>query len=58
MMRFWLTAGVLALLLTGCMRGGAARAAQLPQPTNFAQWLGIAVVVFGLWWLAFKIIRG
>jgi hypothetical protein len=40
------------------MGRGAARAAQLPQPTNMAQWLAIAVVVIGLWWIALKILRG
>lgn len=57
-LRLWVLAGTLALLTTGCMRAGAARAAQLPQPTNFAQWLAIAVVVIGLWWIALKILRG
>jgi hypothetical protein len=46
------------LLASGCMRAGGARAAQLPQPTSFAQWLAIAVVVIGLWWVALKILRG
>jgi len=44
------------VLLTGCMRAGAARAVQLPQPTNLAQWLAIAVIVIGLWWVALKIL--
>ncbi len=52
----WLSPFVL-LGLSGCARG-AARAAQLPQPTNFAQWLAIAVVVLGLWWIGLKILRG
>ena len=55
-MRLWLAASLALLLLTACMRGGAARAAQLPQPTNFAQWLAIAVVVIGLWWVALKLL--
>ena len=46
------------VFVSGCMRAGAARSAQLPQPTNFAQWLAIAVVVIGLWWVALKILRG
>lgn len=58
MTRLWVVAGATTLLLSGCMRAGAARAAQLPQPTNFAQWLAIAVVVIGLWWVALKILRG
>jgi uncharacterized membrane protein YedE/YeeE len=49
----------LAILTTGCMRAGAAaRAAPLPQPTNVAQWLAIAVFVIGIWWVVLKIIRG
>lgn len=56
--RLWVLASACALLASGCMRAGAARAAQLPQPTNFAQWLAIAVVVIGLWWIALKILRG
>jgi hypothetical protein len=52
----WLSAFVL-LSLSGCARGAASRA-QLPQPTNFAQWLAIAVVVLGLWWIGLKILRG
>ena len=56
--RVSIIAGAVMLLLAGCMRGGAARAAQLPQPTSIAQWLAIAVIVIGLWWLALKILRG
>ncbi|HYW89220.1 MAG TPA: hypothetical protein VFB50_15725 [Chloroflexota bacterium] len=57
-MRWWLLAGSL-LLVTGCMgRGAAGRAAALPQPTDFAQWLAIAVFVIGIWWVAMKILRG
>ena len=54
--RLWTATVLTALLLTGCMRAGAARAVQLPQPTNLAQWLAIAVIVIGLWWVAAKII--
>jgi hypothetical protein len=39
-------------------RGAAGRAAALPQPTDFAQWLAIAVFVIGIWWAAVKILRG
>ena len=56
--RLWVLVGAGTLFLSGCMRAGAARAVQLPQPTNLAQWLAIAVVVIGLWWIAFKILRG
>jgi hypothetical protein len=57
-MKAWLWLSAFALLsLSGCARG-AARAAQLPQPTNIAQWLAIAVVVLGLWWIGLKILRG
>ena len=52
----WLESAAL-LLLAGC-RGGAARAARLPEPQDLAQWLAIAVVVLGLWWIALKILRG
>ena len=47
----------MAVLLAGC-RAGAARAAQLPQPTTLAQWAAIVVFVLGLWWVAMKILRG
>ena len=54
----WLAAvAVLVALLAGC-RGAAGRAAALPQPTDFAQWLAIAVFVIGIWWVALKILRG
>jgi hypothetical protein len=53
----WLSAIVL-LAVSGCMGRGAASRAQLPQPTNFAQWLAIVVVVAGLWWIGLKILRG
>ena len=49
----WLEAALLVVLV-GC-RGGVGRAAALPQPQDFAQWLAIAVFVIGLWWLALKI---
>jgi hypothetical protein len=56
--RLWLLAGTL-VLVTGCMgRGAAGRAAALPQPTDFAQWLAIAVFVIGIWWAAIKIFKG
>jgi hypothetical protein len=58
-LRPWLLAPTLLLFLSGCMGGGAAgRAAALPQPTDFAQWLAIAVFVIGIWWVAMKILRG
>ncbi|HEY1292650.1 MAG TPA: hypothetical protein VGJ60_06105 [Chloroflexota bacterium] len=58
-MRVWLLAGTVLLLLSGCMgRGAAGRAAALPQPTDFAQWLAIAVFVIGIWWVAMKILKG
>ena len=53
-LRLWL-ATLSLLLLTACRGGAAGRAAALPQPTDMAQWLAIAVFVVGLWWLAFKI---
>jgi hypothetical protein len=56
-LRLWLSAGALAVLVTGC-RGAAGRAAALPQPTDLSQWLAIAVFVIGIWWLALKILRG
>lgn len=46
------------LMLAGCRGGAAGRAAALPQPTDFAQWLAIAVFVLGIWWIALKILRG
>jgi hypothetical protein len=52
----WLATLAVALL-AGC-RGAAGRAAALPQPTDFAQWLAIGVFVIGLWWVALKILRG
>jgi hypothetical protein len=57
-LRLWLLAGGI-LLVSGCMgRGAAGRAAALPQPTDFAQWLAIGVFVIGIWWVALKILRG
>jgi len=47
------------VFLSGCMgRGAVGRAAPLPQPTDFAQWVAIAVFVIGIWWVALKILRG
>ena len=46
------------LVAEGCRGGAAARAAPLPQPTNIAQWLAIAVFVIGVWWVVLKILRG
>jgi hypothetical protein len=58
-MRVWLLSSIALFLLSGCMgRGAAGRAAALPQPTDFAQWLAIAVFVIGIWWVAVKILRG
>jgi len=45
------------VLLTGC-RGGARGAAPLPMPTDLAQWIALAVFVFGIWWVAMKILKG
>ncbi len=53
----WLSTAVL-LSATACIGRGAAARAQLPQPTSIAQWLAIAVVVGGLWWIGLKILRG
>ncbi|HET6318596.1 MAG TPA: hypothetical protein VFG86_19245 [Chloroflexota bacterium] len=52
----WLAA-LFVLFTTGC-RGGARGAAPLPMPTDFAQWLAIALFVVGIWWLAMKILKG
>jgi len=50
---------IAVMLLTMACRGGAAgRAAPLPHPTDLAGWLALAVCIIGLWWLAFKILRG
>jgi hypothetical protein len=48
---------IAVMLLTAC-RGAAGRAAPLPHPTDLAGWLALAVFVIGIWWLAFKILRG
>ena len=45
-------------LMVACRGGAAGRAAALPQPQDFAQWLAIAVFVIGIWWVAMKILRG
>lgn len=56
--RLWLLPSAL-VFVSGCMgRGAAGRAAALPQPTDFAQWLAIVVFVIGIWWAALKILRG
>ena len=52
-----LAVALCVLLLAGC-RGGAGRAAALPQPTDLGQWLAIGLFVIGLWWIAMKITRG
>jgi len=50
---------IAVMLLTMACRGGAAgRAAPLPHPTDLAGRLALAVCIIGLWWLAFKILRG
>jgi hypothetical protein len=54
--RALLPALLLLVLATACRGGAAGRAAALPQPTDFAQWVAIAVFVIGLWWVALKII--
>ncbi|HEX8967714.1 MAG TPA: hypothetical protein VF937_07540 [Chloroflexota bacterium] len=56
--RLWLLTVAALLLLAGCRGGAAGRAAALPQPTDLAQWLAIAVFVLGLWWIALKIFKG
>ena len=53
--RLWLVT-VSVLLLTACRGGAAARAAQLPQPQNLAQWVATAVFVIGIWWVAMKLL--
>ena len=57
-MRAALASAMSVLVLAGCRGGAAGRAAALPQPTDFAQWLAIAVFVLGIWWVALKIMRG
>jgi hypothetical protein len=55
----WAALGIMVCMCaTGCMGRGAAARAQLPQPTNFAQWAAIVVVVLGLWWIGLKILKG
>ena len=57
--RLWLASlAALMLTLAGCRGGAAGRAAALPQPTDMAQWLAIAVFVIGIWWIAMKILKG
>jgi hypothetical protein len=56
--RFAWLAGAAVVLLTSACRGAGGRAAPLPMPQDFAQWLAIAVFVIGLWWAAMKITRG
>jgi hypothetical protein len=53
-----LAALIEVLLLAGCRGGAAARAASLPQPTEPAQWIALAVFIFGGLWLLLKIVRG
>ncbi len=56
--RLWLLSPAL-LLVVGCMRGGAAgRAAALPHPTDLGGWIALAVIIFGMWWLLLKVVRG
>ena len=51
----WLLLVGLLVVATACRAG---RAPPMPQPTNFAQFLAIAVFVIGGWWLVLKILRG
>jgi hypothetical protein len=46
------------VLASAACRGGARGAAPLPMPTEPAQWVALAVFVFGIWWVAMKITRG
>ncbi len=56
--RMWL-ATLSVLLLVGCRGAGAAgRAAALPRPTDLGGWIALAVVIFGLWWILLKVVRG
>lgn len=58
MSRLWL-ASLALLLVVGCRGGGAAaRAAALPHPTDLGGWIALAVVIFGLWWILLKVVRG
>jgi len=62
MMGMWrlgmVAAVMLELLSSGCRGGARGAAAQLPMPTEPAQWLALGVFVFGIWWVAMKITRG
>jgi len=55
-MRALFASALLMVLVAGCRGGAAGRAAALPQPTDMAQWLALAVFVIGIWWVAFKIL--
>ncbi len=56
--RVWLSTLAL-LLVVGCRGAGAAgRAAALPHPTDLGGWIALAVVIFGLWWILLKVVRG
>jgi hypothetical protein len=58
MAKLWLASLFLVVFVAACRGGAAGRAAQLPQPQDFAQWLAIAVFVIGIWWIAMKILKG
>jgi ABC-type uncharacterized transport system permease subunit len=30
----------------------------LPHPTDLGGWIALAVVIFGLWWILLKVVRG
>jgi hypothetical protein len=56
--RLWL-ATLALLLVVGCRGGGAAsRAAALPHPTDLGGWIALAVIIFGMWWILLKVVRG
>ena len=56
--RVWL-ATLSLLFIVGCRGGGAAaRAAALPHPTDLGGWIALAVVIFGMWWILLKVVRG
>ena len=55
-MRALFASALLMVLVVGCRGGAVGRAAALPQPTDMAQWLALAVFVIGIWWVAFKIL--
>jgi len=55
-MRALFASALLMVLVAGCRGGAVGRAAALPQPTDMAQWLALAVFVIGIWWVAFKIL--